>query len=141
MIGGSGSRKTNTLLNLIKNQLYIDKIYLYAKDPNEAKYQNLINNSEKVGLKNHDDPKAFIQYSNDMQDAYQNIEEYNLEKKYKVLIIFLDSTKVKIVCKKITTFLNNTFQSYYHIFQVIWLVQTSDNYINHNNCLGHMLIT
>ena len=49
MIGGSGSRKTNALLNLIKNQLHIDKIYLYAKDPNEVKYQNVINKREKVG--------------------------------------------------------------------------------------------
>ena len=39
MIGGTGSGKTNALLNLINNQLDIDKIYLYAKDPCEAKYQ------------------------------------------------------------------------------------------------------
>ena len=38
MIGGTGSGKTNALLNLINNQLDIDKIYLYAKDPHEAKY-------------------------------------------------------------------------------------------------------
>ena len=50
IIGGSGSGKTNALLNLINNQQDIDKIYLYAKDPYEAKYQYLINKREKVGL-------------------------------------------------------------------------------------------
>ena len=49
IVGGSGSGKTNALLNLISNQLDIDKIYLYAKDPCEAKYQYLINKREKVG--------------------------------------------------------------------------------------------
>ena len=52
IIGGSGSGKTNALLNLINNQPDIDKIYLYAKDPYKAKYQYLINKREKVGL-NH----------------------------------------------------------------------------------------
>ena len=80
IIGGSGSGKTNALLNLINNQPYIDKIYLYAKDPYEAKYQYLINKCEKVGLKHHDDPKAFIKYLNNMQHVYENIEEYNLER-------------------------------------------------------------
>ena len=75
IIGGSGSGKTNELLNLINNQPDIDKIYLYAKDPCEAKYQYLINKRVKVGLKHYDDPKAFIEYSNDTQDVYKNIEE------------------------------------------------------------------
>ena len=70
IIGGSGSGKSNALLNLINNQPYIDKIYLYAKDPFETKYQYLINKHEKVGLDHFDDPKAFIEYSNDMQDVY-----------------------------------------------------------------------
>ena len=51
IIGGSGSGKTNALLNLIKNQPDIDKIYLYPKDPCEAKYQLLINKRESTGLK------------------------------------------------------------------------------------------
>ena len=62
IIGGSGSKKTNALLNLKNNQPDIDKIYLYAKDLYEAKYQNLINKREKVGLKHYDDPKGFIEY-------------------------------------------------------------------------------
>ena len=62
IIGGSGSGKTNALLNLINNQPDIDKIYSYAKDPYEAKYQYLINKCEKVGLDHFDNPKAFIEY-------------------------------------------------------------------------------
>ena len=69
LIGGSGSGKTIALLNLINNQLDIDKIYLYAKDPCEAKYQYLIDKCEKVGLNHYDDPKGFIENSNDMQDV------------------------------------------------------------------------
>ena len=68
IIGGSGSRKTNALLNLINNQPDIDKIYLYAKDPYEAKYQYLINKREKVGQDHLDDHRAFMEYSNDMHD-------------------------------------------------------------------------
>ena len=75
IIGGSGSEKTNSLLNLINNQPDIDKIYLYAKDPYEAKHQYLINKREKVGLDHFDDPKAFMEYSNDIQDVYKNIED------------------------------------------------------------------
>ena len=79
--GGSGSRRTSALFSLIDNQPDIDKIYLYAKDPYEAKHQYLINKREKVGLNHYGDPKAFIEYLNDMQDAYKNVEEWNLEKK------------------------------------------------------------
>ena len=62
IVGGSGSGKTNTLLNLINNQQDIGKIYLYAKDPSEAKHQYLINKREKLVLKHCDDPKAFLEY-------------------------------------------------------------------------------
>ena len=64
--GGSGSGKTNALLKLINNQPDIDKIYLYAKDPYESKYQLLINKRESTGLKHFNDRKAFIEYSKDM---------------------------------------------------------------------------
>ena len=66
IIGGSGSGKTNVLLNVIENQPDIDKIYLYAKDPYEAKYQYLINKREGVGTDHFNDPKTFIDYSIDM---------------------------------------------------------------------------
>ena len=90
IIGGSGSGKTNVLLNLINNHPDIDKIYLYAKDPYEKKYQYLINKREKVEINRFNNPKAFMEYSNDMQDVYKNIEDYNPIKKRKVLIIFDD---------------------------------------------------
>ena len=90
IIGGSGSGKTNALLNLINNQPDIDNIYLYAKDPYEAKYQFLINKRESTGLKHFNDPKAFIEYSNDMQDVYKNIDEYNADKEPKILTVFDD---------------------------------------------------
>ena len=83
IIGGSGSEKTNALLNLINNQPDIYKIYLYAKDLCEAKYQYLINKREKVGLDHFDDPKAFIEYLNDMQDVHKNIDDYNPRKNVK----------------------------------------------------------
>ena len=70
IIGGSGFRKTNSFYYLINHQSDIDKIYLYAKDPYEAKYQNLINEQESTGLKNFNDSKAFIEYLNDMDDTY-----------------------------------------------------------------------
>ena len=73
--GGSSSGKTNALLNLIYNAPDIDKISLYAKDPYKAKYQLLINKRENTGLKYLNDPKAFIEYSNDMYDIYNYIEE------------------------------------------------------------------
>ena len=74
IIGGSGSRKTNALLNLINNQPDIDKIYLYAKDPYEAKYQYLINKREKVGLDHFDDHFDLIFNARDM--AIKFIEDY-----------------------------------------------------------------
>ena len=63
---------------------------MYAKDPYEAKYQHLIDKREKVGLGHFNDPKAFMEYSNDTKDVYKNIEDYNPNKKRKVLIIFDD---------------------------------------------------
>ena len=62
IVGGSGSGKTNALLNLIQSQPDIDKIYLYAKDPYKSKYQYLINRREKVGLDHFNDPKAFTDF-------------------------------------------------------------------------------
>ena len=109
IIGGSGSGKTNVLLNLIDNQPDIDKIYLYAKDPYEAKYQYLINIREKVGLKRFNDPKAFIEYSNDMCDVYKNIDEYNVNKEHKILIVFDDMISDIIKNKKLNSVVTKLF--------------------------------
>ena len=73
IIRGSGSGKTNVLSNLKENQPGIDKKYLYAKDPYEAKYRYLINKRKGVGIYYFKDPKAFIEYSNDMRNVYKNI--------------------------------------------------------------------
>ena len=109
IIGGSGSGKTNVLMNLIENQPDIDKIYLYEKDPYEAKYQYLTNIREKVGLKRFNDPKAFIEYSNDMCDAYKNIDEYNIDKERKILIVFDDMIADMINNKKINSIVTELF--------------------------------
>ena len=90
VIGGCGSGKANSLINLTNQQLDIDKMYLYAKNPYEAKYQFLINERESTGLKHFNDSKAFIENSNDMDDIYKNIEGYNSNKKCKILIVFDD---------------------------------------------------
>ena len=75
-------------MNLINNQPDNDKIYLYAKDLHEAKYQYLINERQSTGGKYFNDHKAFIEYSNEMQDVYKNIEKQNLGKKRKIWIFF-----------------------------------------------------
>ena len=63
---------------------------MYAKDPCEAKYQYLINKREGISIDHFNDPKAFIEYSNNMRDVYKNIDEYNLDKDNKNLIVFDD---------------------------------------------------
>ena len=109
IIGGSGSGKTNLLLNLIENQPDIDKIYLYAKDPYESKYQYLINKREGVGINHFNDPKAFIEYSNDMCDVYKNIDEYNIDKEHKILIVFDDMIADIIKNKKLNSIVTELF--------------------------------
>ena len=109
IICSSGSVKTNALLNLINNQPDIDKISLYAKDPYGKKYQYLINKREEVGLDHFNDAKAFIEYSNDMQDVYKNIEDYNLGKERKILIVFDDMIADMINNKKLNPIVTGLF--------------------------------
>ena len=68
IIGGSGSGKTNALLNFIKEQNGIDNMYLDAKDLSEPRYKFLIKKREDVGTKYFSDPNAFIECSNKMDD-------------------------------------------------------------------------
>ena len=75
---------------------------MYAKDLYEAKYQFLINKRESTGLKHFNDPEAFIEYSNDMQDVYKNIEECNMGKKRKI-IVFDDMIADMINIKKLNS--------------------------------------
>ena len=97
------------LLNLLSNQPDIDKIYLYEKVPYEAKYQYLIKKRKKVGLDHFNDLKDFIEYPNDMQDIYKNIEEYSPNKKGKVLIIFDDMIAGLINNKKLNPVVTELF--------------------------------
>ena len=129
IIGGSGSGKTNVLLNLIESQPDSDKIYLYAKDLYEAKYQNLIKTREKViSIDHHNDPRAYIEYSIDMCFVYKNINYYNPDKENKILIVFdmiadmihnkkLDSvvTELFIRGKKLNISLAFITQSYFKV--------------------------
>ena len=108
IIRGSGSGKTNALLNLIHNQPDIDKIYLYAKDPYEYKYQFLINQRESIGISHLNDPKAFIEYSNDMHDVYKNIDNNNLDKENKILIVF-DDMIADMINKKLNSIVTGLF--------------------------------
>ena len=86
--GRSGSGKTNTLLNLINEQKDIDKIYLYAEDLSESKYEYLITNRENTGIKHLNNSKAF-ECSNTMNDAYANIDNYNPKRKKKILFLMI----------------------------------------------------
>ena len=107
--GGSGSGKTTALLNLINHEKDIDNIYLYAKDPYEVKYQLLINKRESTGLKYFNDSKAFIEYSNDMDDIYKNIEEHNLNKKRTILMVFDNMIANMLSNKKLNPIVTELF--------------------------------
>ena len=90
IIGGSGSGKTKTLLNLIKEQDDIDKVYLYTKDLSEPKHEFLIKKRKDAGRKHLNDLNAFTECSNTMDDIYENIDDYNPSTKRKILIVFDD---------------------------------------------------
>ena len=106
MIGRSGSGKTNALLNLIQKQdnySLTGKIYLYYKDLSEPKYQFLIKKREDAGIKNLNDPSAFIEYSNTTDDVYHNIDDYNPKRKRKILIVFDDMIADSMINNKISS--------------------------------------
>ena len=82
---------------------------MYAKDPFEAKYQYLINKREGVSINHFNDPKAFIEYSNDMHDVYKNIDEYNSDKENKILIVFDDMIADMIHNEKLNSIVTKLF--------------------------------
>ena len=84
------SGSSNSLLNLIKEQDDIDKIYLYVKDLSELKYEFFIKKGENVGIDHFNDPNISIECSNTMDDFYENIDDYNPSRKRKILIVFND---------------------------------------------------
>ena len=109
VIGPSGSVKANTLLNLIQqDNNVIDKTYLYAKDLEEPKYQYLIKKREQAGIKKLNDPTAFIEYSNNMDDTYDDINDYNPNRKRKILVVFDDMISHVMSDKRSTNYAKRT---------------------------------
>ena len=80
-----------------------------TKDQYEAKYQYLINKREGVDIDHFSDPKAFIEYSNDMRDVYKNIGEYNPDKENKILIVVDDMIADIIHNKKLDSVVTELF--------------------------------
>ena len=90
------------------NQILIEN-HLYAKDLYEAKYQVLIKKRESTALRYFSDSKAFIEYFNDMDDIYENIEEYNPNKRWKILVIFDNMIADVLSNKKLNLIVNELF--------------------------------
>ena len=102
---------------------------MYVKDSYEAKHQFLINKRESIGLKHFNDPKAFIEYANDMQVVYKIINECNPGKNREILIVFdymiadminnkkLSSIVIQLFakCRKLNISLVFITQSYFRV--------------------------
>ena len=86
-----------------------NKIYLYAKDLSESKYQFLIEKCENAGIKNLNDPSAFIENSNTMNDVYNNIDDYNRKRKKKIFSDFDDMIADIMTNKKIQAIIEELF--------------------------------
>ena len=108
-IGGSGSRKTNALLNLIKQQGNIDKVYLYAKDLSELKYKFLTKNRENAGIKYLSNSNGFNECSNTMDGVNEDIHDYNQNKIRKTLIVFNDMIVDIMTNKKFQAIIKELF--------------------------------
>ena len=153
IIGSSGSGKTNTLLNLINEQNDIDKIYLYARDLNEPKYKILIKKRKDAGIKHLNDPNAFTECSNTMDDVYENIHHYNSSRKRKIVIVFDDMIadimankkfqaiikELFIRCRKLNISLAFITQSYFSVLKDVrlnsihYLIMTINNKVELQN--------
>ena len=128
IIGGCGSGKTNAFLNLIIQQDDIDKIYLYGKDLSKPKYQFLIEKRENAGIKHLNDPKAFIECSNTIDDVYNNINDSNPTRKKQlidfddIIVDIMSNKKFRAIvkelfirCRKINISLIFISQSYFSL--------------------------
>ena len=125
--------KNNTLLNLINEQKDIDKIYLYAKDLSESKYEYLIKNRKNAGIKHLNDSKAFIECSNTMDDIYENINNYNPNRRRKILMAFDDMIADIIKNKKFQSLIKELFircrklnSTHYLIMKIIAINHSAD---------------
>ena len=114
----------------------------------------LVNTQESTGLKHFIDPKAIINYSNDMGDIYENIEEYNPAKKQKILIVFDNmtadmlgniklnpiATELFIRCRRLNislVFITQTYfavRKYYAKFHKLFLHENSKQMKFSTNC-------
>ena len=97
------------MINLINEQNNIDKIYLYARDLSEPKYEYLIKKREDAGIKHLNNPNAFIECSNTMDDVYENIHDYNSSRKRKILIVFDDMIADIMTNKKFQAIIKELF--------------------------------
>ena len=104
-IGGSRSGKTNALFHLIKEQDDSDKIYFYAKDLSEPTYEFFIKKREYGGTK----PNEFIECPNTVDDVYENIDDYNRNKRRKMLIVFDDMIADIMLNKKFQAIIKELF--------------------------------
>ena len=109
IIRWSGSRYANSLFNLIGQQPDIDKMYWYAKYSYEVKYQFLINKRESTSSKHFKDSKVFIKFFNNMDNIYENIKEYNPNKKCKMLIAFDNMIADMLRNKKLNLIVSELF--------------------------------
>ena len=114
IISISGSRNTNAWLNLIHHQEQndddiIDKIFLYTKNPYESKYELLSNKCERVGWKYFNDSKAFMEYSNVMNNIYDNIDKYTPNKKRGILLLCEDMISDMLSNKKFQPIVTELF--------------------------------
>ena len=109
VIGGSGPRKTNALLNLINKKDDIDNIYLYAKDLSEPKYEFLIKKRRDAGIKRFNDPNAFIECSDTIKDVYANIDDYSSSRNRKSLIVFDDMIADIMTNKRFQSIIEDLF--------------------------------
>ena len=154
IIVGSGSGKTNALLNLINEEDDIDKIYLYAKDLSEPKYEYLIGKRENARIKHLNHSKAFFECSNTMGDVYENINDYNSRRKRKILIV-LDDTIAGIMtnkkfqaiikdlfirCRKLNILLVFITQSYFSLPKVVRLNSTHYLIMKINNKRNYRIL-
>ena len=88
IIGGLGSGKAKASINLINEQNDIDEMYVYARDLSEPKYEYLNKKRKDVGIKHLNNPNAFIECTNTMDEVYDNINDYNSDRRRKILIVF-----------------------------------------------------
>ena len=82
---------------------------MYAKNLSEPKYEHLIKNRENAGIKHANDSKAFIECSNTIDDVYKNIDDYNPNRKRKMLIVFDDMIADIMTNKKFQAIIKELF--------------------------------